>query len=325
MLMGSKYTLHLQRLMFALLLPFMLLSASRGSVVTTSLSPEKIAVGDQVHFSVHAVVPNGAAVSPLFSESDFGKVTVREWNLVKSERETTDSLLYDYNITTYVPEPCTIPSLHFLLEHNGMADTLSTEPVPLQVISVLPSDTVDIVGMKSPLSAGKRPKWWLWLTIIIAGGILIAVAAMVIWRKFRRPPPLPPPVPPYEEALDALSQLGVKKYLERGLVREFVFELSEIFKRYIARRFDCNASDFTTEEMVAWSGAGTLQKQQRASIEWFFRTTDPVKFARLIPDNVTIERFEVEVRAFLEATKPVIEPVVEQPAAPLSSSGGAAK
>lgn len=321
--MGSNLIPHPRRLTFALSVLVMMISLSWGAVVTTSLSTQKIAVGDQVRFSVQMVVPKGVAVSPLFSESDFGNVTVREWNLVKSERETTDSLLYDYNITTYVPELCTIPVLRYLLEHAGTVDTLSTEPVPLQVISVLPSDTVDIVGMKAPLSAGKQPKWWLWLTIIIAGSILIAVAAMLIWRKFRRPPPLPPPVPPYEEAIDALSQLGVKKYLQRGLVREFVFELSEIFKRYIGRRFDCNASDFTTEEMVAWSGAGTLQKQQRTSIEWFFRTTDPVKFARLVPDNATIERFEAEVRAFLEATKPVVEQVPHQADDPVSTNDGA--
>jgi hypothetical protein len=94
-----------------------------------------------------------------------------------------------------------------------------------------------------------------------------------------------------------------------------VFELSEIFKRYIERRFETNASEFTTEEMVAWAGASNLDKKLKASLEWFFRTTDPVKFARIIPDGSTVNRFSDEVTQFLQSTRPLQQPSekVEEP------------
>jgi hypothetical protein len=36
----------------------------------------------------------------------------------------------------------------------------------------------------------------------------------------------------------------------------------------------------------------------------FFRTTDPIKFAKFTPDDKTVERFGKEVADFLELTKP---------------------
>jgi hypothetical protein len=290
-----------------------------ATVLTSSINTSKFSVGDRIRFTVTAITPKGAAVTPPVPESDFSPIIVKEWNLHKTEREKSDSLVYEYLVTTYTPEPCTIPQLSFILENNGSVDTLRTEAIPLQIISVLPSDTVDILDLKAPLSAGKRPKWWLWLVCSILGIAALTATGILLYRHFRKPPPPPPPVPPYEEAIDALAGLGAMKYLQRGLVREFVFALSEIFKRYIGRRFDCNAADFTTEEMIAWSGAVNLHKQLRSSLEWFFTNTDPVKFARLIPDNRTVERFETEVRSFLEATKPAVQ---NRPDASAASGNG---
>jgi hypothetical protein len=47
-------------------------------------------------------------------------------------------------------------------------------------------------------------------------------------------------------------------------------------------------------------------------MEWFFRATDPVKFAKMLPDQDTLARFGIEVRAFLEATRPVIQAEAKQ-------------
>ena len=167
--------------------------------------------------------------------------------------------------------------------------------------------SADIMDLRPQQVTGKRPLWWLWLLI----AALAATAAVLIVRhlliRSRRPPPPPPPKPPYDEAVEALNALDAKQYLSRGLVREYVFELSEILKRYIERRFDVNAAEFTTEEMLCWLAVSPLDKSRRNAMEWFFRATDPVKFAKLWPDQETIDRFGAEARGFVEATKPLPE------------------
>jgi hypothetical protein len=139
--------------------------------------------------------------------------------------------------------------------------------------------TIDIKDLKEQQLAGNPPRIWLWILIIVLSVCIISLLILFLTGKVRKKAVAPPPVPPYEEAIMALGVLHGKRLLEKGLIREYVFELSEIFKRYIERRFDTNASEFTTEEMIAWAGASGLDKKLKNSIEWFFQTTDPVKFA----------------------------------------------
>jgi hypothetical protein len=119
-----------------------------------------------------------------------------------------------------------------------------------------------------------------------------------------------PPKPPYEEAMEALAALEAKQYLRQGKIREQAFELSEILKRYIGRRYETNAAEFTTEEILDWIDGSPLAGELRSRMQWFFRTTDPVKFAKWVPDSGTVGRFMDEVKAFLNKTRPAAQ---EQP------------
>ena len=91
------------------------------------------------------------------------------------------------------------------------------------------------------------------------------------------------------------------------MIREYVFELSDIFKRYIERRFEINAAEFTTEEMLDWTKRSALEPPERKIAEWFFSTADPVKFAKWLPDSDTLYRFGKDVRQFVEQTRPRTE------------------
>lgn len=280
--------------------------AAESSIIVSTISNRELSVGDRLLFSVSAIVPKGATVVPPDPASSFGTVTVKEWNSKKHELSQADSIVFDYVITTYKAENCTIPSLSYMIENGTARDSLKTVAAPLTVIPLCTADTVDIMDLKPQQIAGKRPLLWLWILL----GALAIVAGILIARNFikklKKPLQPPPPIPPYDEAIEALKTLEAKQYLMKGMVREYVFELSDILKRYIERSFTINAAEFTTEEMLAWLGISPLDKSLRASMEWFFRAADPVKFAKYLPEQKAIDRFIVEVRNFLEATKPQV-------------------
>jgi len=104
--------------------------------------------------------------------------------------------------------------------------------------------------------------------------------------------------------MEALRLLDEKQYLAKGMLREHVFGLSDILKRYIERRFEVHAAEYTTEEMLGWIMTSPLELPEKKNAEWFFIETDPVKFAKMHPDNDTLHRFGHEVRQFLEQTRP---------------------
>ncbi len=278
-----------------------------STVILSKVDKFSLTVGDRVTFQVTAIVPKGAKITPPSIDNGMGNIIVKEWNSHKSEQEKVDSITFSYLITTYVPERCTIPSLPFLVEADKKVDTLHSQLIPLEVQSVLTSDTVDLKDLKPQQISGNPPLWWVWLLL---SAIVIIVGIIIIKRLLTKKPQAAlkiPKLPPYEEAIAALKELERKKYLERGLIREYVFEISEILKRYIERRFNVNASEFTTEEMVAWLGISDLEKTTRDSVEWFFRSSDPIKFARYIPDESTLDRFTKTTYDFFNATRPLLE------------------
>lgn len=299
-------------IVFCLLLSTFL-TTTQSTELKTSLSHQQITVGEKLNFTITATLPKGAKLTPPPPENSFGKLTVKGWDLQKTELQNYDSVSVQYILTTYVPENCTIPPLKFIIEESTGNDTLYTENIPIGILSVINTQdsSIEIKDLRSQQNTGKAPLWWLWLILsALAIGALVLGASLVN-KRLRKPEKSPPPKPPYEEAVEALGILHGKRYRQQGLIREYVFELSEIFKRYIGRRFQVNAEEFTAEELIAWLGVSGLETKIRHPVEWFFRTTDLVKFAKFTPDDSTVERFGKEVMNFLEITKPQPSQTIE--------------
>jgi hypothetical protein len=280
-----------------------------GSMIFYSASQDSLYVGDRVHVGVALVVPPGSQVTPPPTDNGFGKLSVKEWTSDKTEKKSADSLTFHYAVTTYTAEPCTLPALDFIVTKDKTTETLHTQSIPMRVLLVSSPDTAAIKDLKPQQNAGKPSLAWLW---IVAGAALIA-AAIFFGRRFftkaAKPTQAAPPKPPYEEALEALGLLEAKNYVAKGMIREYVFELSEIIKRYLERRFAVQIAEFTTQEILDWVKASPLGLAERKTVDWFFSTTDPVKFAKWLPDNDTVSRFGADMRAFVEKTKPAATPV----------------
>jgi hypothetical protein len=262
---------------------------------------------------------------------------VKDRNKVK-DRDSS-KYQYRYGIATYKPENCTIPSIRFLICNNGIGvdgintdnngidnnasagfsvgavnpaicDTLSTTPIPIRILSALPATPPDSGGfalkdLKAQQGAGRADLWYLWVVL----GVAAAIVLFILMRKYLKKKevvavPVVNLLPPYEEAIGAIEALEGKKYVQRGLVREYVFELSEIFKRYIGRRYDTIAPELTTEEITAWLEFSEISREMRLCAERFFRSSDQVKFAKWVPDRQCIDGYIKDVRTFIEATKP---------------------
>lgn len=292
---------------YSLLILFILLQESYSSSIQSSVTSDTLTVGDRISFQVAAIIPKGSTVTPPSVDNGLGNIMVKEWNTFKTQRDSSDSVMFSYVITTYVPERCTIPSLPFIIQDGQQSDTLLSRAIPLDIKSVITSDSVDIKDLKSQQISGRAPLWWIW---VVALAVLITVVIFLykyLFSKKQQPDSSIPLLPPYEEAIAAIKELEHKKHLTRGLIREYIFELSEILKRYIERRFYVNASEFTTEEVIAWLGVSGLDAKTKQSVDWFFRTSDPVKFARHIPDEITTNSFMKETMDFLTATRPLLQ------------------
>jgi hypothetical protein len=298
----------------ALLLLFAAYAPAFSTQITAAVSPDSAMVGDELTLSVViAGVPKGAKVLPPETEKGFGDFAVLGWEdasmpkAAKGKERDSSKYQYRYGIAAYKPENCTIPAIKFLVND----DTVSTPPIPVRMLSALPAAPPDSGGfalkdLKAQQRAGKADLWELWVVLAVA----VAVVALILIRKRlgkgggAAVAPAVPLLPPYEEAIEAINALEGKKYLERGMAREYVFELSELFKRYMGRRYDIIAPELTTDEIVSWLEFSGLSREMRLCAERFFRSGDQVKFAKFRPDKREADGYMGDVKMFIEATKP---------------------
>ncbi len=202
-------------------------------------------------------------------------------------------------------------------ESDGQAvwDTVSTSEIFVEVESVLPSDgeASDIRGLK-PLERREREIPWLWIGV---GAVVLAlVSGLIVFLVRRRRGPVEVVIPPHEVAFSSLDALRETDFEDPEAVRRFYFSISEIIRFYVEGRFELNATDLTTEEIVVeLPQVPDLAPSDNEQLRRFLASTDRVKFAHHEPPQVEIETTYEEALTFVEATKPV---VAEEPD---SSSG----
>jgi hypothetical protein len=139
----------------------------------------------------------------------------------------------------------------------------------------------------------------LMVLLLFAGGVFLFY---FLGKKKNQLPA--PPDPAHIRAFEELEQLSREQLLERGIVREYYFRLSEIFRRYIERRFHIPAVEQTTEEIMP----DILNLQEcgsalKAEMREILRYADLVKFARFCPDRNTSDNDYRNVVRVIEETK----------------------
>ena len=144
--------------------------------------------------------------------------------------------------------------------------------------------------------------WFFWGLNII----LLTIVLYLLWkyRKTKHPNPTKeaPALSTHEIAFRELDTLKSKGLLERGNAREHFFELSEILRRYLGKRYLFPALDWTTEEIAEYfKNQEKIELASRTEANRILKKSDLIKFAKAqaLPGTDEIET----VRTFIESTR----------------------
>lgn len=197
-----------------------------------------------------------------------------------------------------------LPSISLTYEHNGEENTVSTSELFVEIESVLPSDgsATDIRGLKPLNRVELDPKW---PPYALAAGVTLSLLLLGLWwwrRRQRREHDVPPR-PAHEIAYEALERLRATNFDDSEAVRRYFFELSAILRSYIEGRFELNATDLTTEELIPMIRAhAAIDSALQPALRDFLLATDRVKFANHTPSKADIEKAYETTLSFVEAT-----------------------
>lgn len=198
-------------------------------------------------------------------------------------------------------------------------DTFRTEKSTLKVVPVN-VDSLKNINDYKPVEAPNTKwtdflpdfitdYWWAFILLVLVA----AIVAFIIYRIKKGKPIMPPLIPqkkllpPYEEAVAALSDLKSATLWEKGQEKEYYTRLTDILRRYIDRRFDVNAMEMTTSQILSLLEHDDV-KDAKSELAKILNLSDFVKFAKMRPLADENEQSYLLAKEFLEKTKPIEVP-----------------
>jgi hypothetical protein len=287
-------------------------SASGRPSVTTKLSPpSRLTVGDRFELTLVVRAPHKSLVAGPLADS-MGVFAVGGEKRKSSTRGDVDESVYRMSMAGFKPGRHPVPVFTFIVDAGQRVDTLRSDTASVTIASVLPPTMQDIHGLAPP-ETFPNPLVW----IVPALLLLAAVLAFLGYRLYRRLRTLhelgEPPLPPWEEALQALDGMPWREWLETGQVKRYYYALSQVLKRYMERRFEFDAMEQTTTEIL--HSMRSHKTPMRDEIGKFFSRYDLVKYAKWEPPMDEAELAIGQVRDFVVRTKP------QEPATPTAPVG----
>ena len=228
-----------------------------------------------------------------------------------------------YVLTTFELGELEIPAIELAVADSGdsVPQLLSTDPVPIIVESIGLDESGDIRTVKAPLEIPRN--WLLLIPWVLAVCVLVALGYW-LYRRYRardkvtggRRESTEPARPPHEVAYEALDRLEARRLLERGEIKRYFIEVSEIIRSYLEGRYPIDALEMTSHEVLRELKKVGLELEVFDLFPPFFSRSDLVKFAKHRPEPEISKAMISMARLLIDETRvpgsrPSTDPPVE--------------
>ena len=287
-------------------------SAESPITINTTIDKAKVTTGDIITYTItmkHAldVIPKTPDFNAISKFNIIG-YPISEPKEIKTgvfEQKYSVELRAD-QVGTYNISPIRIP---FKVKEKNTDKYISGEAhsqnITIEVASVLrlQGEPTDIKDIKDIVAVDRNwVPWFFWGLNII----LLTIILYLLWkyRKKNHPNHIKDEIvlSAHEIALRELDKLKNKGLLQSGDAREHFFELSEILRRYLGKRYLFPALDWTTEEIAAYfKNQEKIELPSRTEANRILKKSDLIKFAKAkaLPETDEIE----SVRTFIKSTQ----------------------
>ena len=228
-----------------------------------------------------------------------------------------DILITSFDSSLYLLPPLKVIDGVDTVYSNQVALKVSTIPVNVDK----PEEFYDIKDIWKPPFV--LADYYPLIYGILLALFLICVIAYIIKRirnkqsliPFKKPEPK---LPPHEQAIKELDEIKQQKLWQQGRSKEYYTLITETLRRYIVDRFDINAMEMTSGEIL-----DIIRKQHEADsvyeyLKQILNLSDFVKFAKMNPLPDENDLSMVNAYLFINQTK------IEEVAVPEAETEGKA-
>ena len=268
---------------------FSTLSLAQSVHVTARADSNNILIGDWL--ALHIEVEHPASTTIVFPElpdSIEGFEIVRRAPASKKSTEHGVLESATFIVTAFDSGMHVIPPLPVQYTSSGDSTKhfMETLPIPVYVRGIAIDTTQEIKDVKPPLSLPLTLADFLpYLVGLAAAGGLVWLYVYVRAKRKKGESILPeaPARPADELALEALRALESERLWQRGKIKEYHSQLTDILRLYIERRFRVTALELTSDEILSSGPIRLLTKDAREPLKEILTRADLVKFAKYQP------------------------------------------
>jgi len=302
---------------FVLLLCLLSMALWSQPKVNTTVNTTKNKIGAEFKLTLKTNVDTLSKVK--FPEAkNFGVLEViQSYKIDTIKNGARYELIKKYGLTQFDSGKYTIPRIPVMI--NGkmvFSDSIKVEvnDVKVDTLKQKMYDIKDIAQVESPMGS-----WWIYVLIVIA----IAVAGFFIYKfiKKRQAGEKQEVIvfkTPIEKATTLLQQLEKKELWQKGEIKNYYSELTDIARNYIEEEIHIPAMESTTSELIEGLRNASKQKKLKlsnetvANLEKVLMQADLVKFAKVKPLDFEIEEDKKRISNSIVTIHKSIPEMVEE-------------
>ena len=286
-------------------------------VVSADIDSVQIFIGQQAKLSIQAIQPQDYTLQfPIFSDtivSNLELVSTLKPDTVLLDNEQLQ-VTNSYIVTSFDSALIYMPGFNIIAGE----DIYTTNPLSIKIVD-MPVDTTqqaitDIKDVYNP-----PIDWMFYLTI--AGSLLLAILliALILYlvnkylkSRENKEEEIIEPIDPrkaHEIAYEELELLRQKQLWQSQQFKLYYTELTEILRRYISNRYDIDAMEQTSDDIVTEFRRNKELKEKKEEIKLLsdvLQVADLVKFAKWQPLPDECEHSFHQVTQFIDKTKETI-------------------
>ncbi len=302
------------RLFFAIALVFVGLSSVRpvraADPVVTSVRVEPFVanVGDRMTLTIEVDHDAGITIEGPGADADFGDLEFIEAAapvVTADDDDSGERTTLAYTVTTFVLGSATTPVFEISWRGPGVEGTLTTDPAPYTVDSVLAPDDNTLRPLKAQFELPQpAPPPFVPATFVVMMAGLTALGYWLMRRGIDTRPepvvvvaaPVVPAIPPGVIARAELDAIGADG-LAASDPEAYYARIAATVRQYLSARFDFPGYAMTRREMERGMTRAGIDRWPARVTSNLLEQCDSVQFAKFRPAR---ERWEQDLAAAYE-------------------------
>ncbi len=283
--------------------------------VTSAVDTTRITIGDRINYTITIDQVESMPVERPGEGVNLGQFEIKDYKV--HDPLAVDGRIsqkFEYVISVFDTGKFVIPAFpvaYFPTDSLTDYKLIEASQITIYVESVIQDEERQLRDVKAPIDI---PYNYLWLISVLASIILIGVLAYMGYRLYKKRKesgylikPPEPPRPAHEIAQEALELLIGKNLIEKGEVKLYYSEVSEIIRRYIEGRYYVPALEKTSTEILLELNNQDLAEEASATVKSLLELSDLAKFAKYYPADKENKEVIIWARNFIDLTKFVYE------------------